>query len=95
MNPETIKELILAFQQLGGDAKEAFVWYLLASYGTQFLSFVIGMLVVLVVARWALRFFVHFTAGDTLRRAAGVRVGWTDSELEEACQVLREHCKDF
>lgn len=33
MDTETLKELIAAFQELGGEAKEAFVWYLLVTHG--------------------------------------------------------------
>lgn len=93
MDIETVREVISAFQELGGDAKEAFVWYLIVAYLP---SYVIGLV-------WTVGglFAIHkgiallrgLLASERLREAAGVSILWRDHEIEKACSVLREHRK--
>lgn len=42
MNPENLKLIIDAVNHLGGNAKEAYTYYLLAAYGVEFLKYILG-----------------------------------------------------
>jgi hypothetical protein len=37
MDAETLRELIAAFQSLGGEAKEVFIWYMMLEYVPDFI----------------------------------------------------------
>lgn len=98
MDPETIKELIEAFTALGGEAKEAFVWYLVLSYLPGFLLgigwTVIGGLGIFAVLR-LIRYGINCdSANEKLKVAAGMDNHiWHSGGIYQACQVLREHYK--
>ncbi len=94
MDIETLRELIAAFQQLGGEAKEAFIWYLVIEHLPGFILgvawTVIGAFAVLKgigLAREAIR---DCSASGQLMKAAGVQVCWLPRTLDGACEVLRK-----
>ena len=49
MEQETMGQLIQMFAQLGGDAKQAFIFYLVAKYVLQYVTFMFFFVVVYLV----------------------------------------------
>ena len=93
MDIENLRELIAAFETLGSEAKEAFVWYLVLEYVPGFL----------LGAGWlGIAAFVVYQAGQIVRSlmpskrlmdAFGVVAFWSPPELEQACEILRNNKK--
>ena len=89
MTPETIRELLAAFQALGGEAKEAFIWYLAIQSIPSFLLGCFWAFIGLVAVRGLLRHLVHLTGSAALMQAFGVTAFWSADELTRACDALR------
>jgi hypothetical protein len=96
MDPETISEIIQAFEALGGEAKTAFVWWLVCQTAPGFLLNLFGLGILLYVAQKAARLVWILVDGEAarLRRAAGITWPMTERELKRACKVLADHYRD-
>lgn len=98
MSPETLREVIEAVQQLGGEAKEAFIWYLITAHLPAFVIGLvwtgIGGLAIFAVIR-LLRCIVNMVSrSEQLRQATGKReYDWRQSDVDEALEVVRRHYK--
>lgn len=91
MDIEVVREIIDAFSQVGGEAKEAMIWYLVI---TELPKFLIGVAWTGIggVALWKILGIVRsFASGERLRHAAGVSYCWDECELRKAEKCLREH----
>ena len=92
MDIETLREVITAFQQLGGEAKEAFVWYLLFMHLPGLLIGLGWTAIGGVVLLKGVRLLQGLQCSGALKDAAGLGWGdWAPSELKIACESLREH----
>ncbi len=98
MDTQPIIEAIQAFKELGIEAKEAFVWYLILDYGTRFLLGLFWTVVPLILVCKLFKLIKFGLEQETeqsekLRIAAGVSMHWNRSELDKACKILGEHYK--
>lgn len=95
MDIELVQQLIEAFSQLGGEAKEAFLWYVIL---TKLPSFLLGLIwtgiggyTLVLLAQTLRRLVASVSSSSKLREAANVSICWSPKELTQACNVLREH----
>jgi hypothetical protein len=88
MEIETLLELINAFQSLGDEAKEAFVWYLLLEYVPSFVLGTIWTVIGGVTIVRIVRLLQSLVTSEQLCRAAG-HEAWTEARINEACDKLR------
>jgi hypothetical protein len=94
MDIDALREIITAVQGLGGDAKEAFVWYLVLTYLPGYVLGAVwtcGGLVVLFRLVGILRGLAGIEA---MREAAGVSICWGSGEWQKALRIIREHWND-
>ena len=90
MDPETIKELLVVIGNLGGDAKDIFIWYMAAKLGD---SLIIGLVVigVALVATATIRMGIKTTSvGGRIRQAAGLHSEPSNEQVLRACMVVAE-----
>lgn len=95
MDVELVQQLTEAFSRLGGEAKGAMIWYLVLTRLPDLILgaawTIIGGAAVFKALKLA-RNLIHANhASAVLRRAAGVSVCWSRSELDRACNALSEH----
>lgn len=96
MDTETIQQLIAAFKELGGDAKSAFIWYLVITYMPRWIWAIGGV--------WMIGTFLAYLSSEVrdmslqhrLRDAAGLAgVFWSnDSDQARLLAIIRKHWKD-
>jgi len=99
MDLETLKECLAAIESVGGEAKEAFIWYVCAVYVGQVVMFVAGWCGALAMAAIVfrgIRYLIRsLCSSDSLRVAFNGRDNgdgtWIDAELEMARDVLKEN----
>ena len=95
MDIEQLKLIIEMVNTLGGSAKEVFVWWLVMSKGPIIVFGIIWTIVGFCAIRWGY-FLIHsLLAGERLRKAAEVRISWSESELTRAETILRKHYQDI
>lgn len=98
MDTETIRQVIAAFKDLGGDAKEAFVWYLILAHVPDFIIGIVwatGVLLILAkVVSFLRMIFVQFSGLCALYAATGkslVSDDWKRAEWDRAIELIRKH----
>lgn len=93
LEPQSVKELVAAFQQMGGDAKEALVWYLLIA---RLPAYIIGLAwtgIGFFVLSHVIRMVRSSIAGERIRQAIGIN-SWSQSNIDAACQLLKKHARN-
>ena len=90
MDVAAIQEVLGAFQQLGGDAKQAFIWYLLVAYLPGYLIGLAWTVGGLFMINKAVGIFKATLSSSRLMEAYGTEVYWYPHELDDACNILRE-----
>ncbi len=88
MDPETLKELMSLFREMGGEAKSAFIWYLVASRIIPLLWTVGGVALLYRL----LKVLKGLNGVAEMRHACGLSgVDWRASERDQAVRCLRKH----
>jgi len=94
METETLKAVVEMFNQLGPEAKDAFIWWLLIKHGATYLFGFLWTGIALILLLIGYRIFQSLSASYILMKAAGVRISWNNQELEQACEILRKYYRD-
>ena len=90
MDPEAIKELLTAISNLGGDAKDVFIWYMATRLGE---SLLIGLTIfgVATLGAMTIRFGIKtMSVGGRIRQASGLYSEPSNEQLLRACMVVAE-----
>ena len=90
MDVQSVTEVIAAFRELGGEAKDAFVWYLVVAYLP---AYVIGMVWTiggLIAIHKTIRVVASSMSSGRLLESYGGSIIWLESELTDACKILRD-----
>ncbi len=90
MDVQSIDEIIKAFHSLGGDAKEAFIWYLMIVHFPKYVIGLIWTVIFIWAAREGLFFIRAMTPSEKLLRSFGGSRVWRDEDLDSACKILSD-----
>lgn len=90
MDVQSVTEMIAAFRELGGDAKEAFVWYLIVAYLPAYVIGLAWTIGGLVAIHKTIRVVASSMSAGRLLEAYGGSIIWLESELTDACKILRD-----
>ena len=94
MDTETIQQLITMFSELGGDAKDLLVWYLIVMYAPRWIWAVGGVTAVLMLSRYVIGTLQEFLLQERLREAAGQQNDWTRVDRDRLLSIVRKHWND-
>ena len=95
MDVEVLRELVEVFKELGGEAKEAFIWYLIATELPGFILALLGIGAATLVVSRLVGVLKAFLAGERLRESYGSQyTSWLDREVKDACKILSEARED-
>lgn len=94
MDVESIREIVSVFRELGGEAKEAFIWYLVVAYLPGYALGASALGIVYYAVSRAFGIWRSYFAGEALRKAGGYEEascgGWRrEHDIEDACEKLR------
>lgn len=95
MDVETLKQIADIISTVSNESKEAFIWYVIVAYGKGYFLGTIWAAIAVYGLKLAHGILHTLLAGESLRKAAGVYYGWSDTELQKACDVLATHYNNF
>lgn len=90
MDVQSVTEVIAAFRELGGDAKEAFLWYLIVAYLPAYVIGATWTIGGLIAIHKIIRVVASSMAAGRLLDAYGGSFIWLEPELADACKILRD-----
>ena len=99
MTADMVKEIAVALGTLGDDAKEAFIWYMIALTVSTLITYTLPAVAIVgvaaIIARTVRYLVTSLCASDRLRRAFGASGdsdGWSRAaDIVCAEEVLRAH----
>lgn len=94
MDTETLKTAIEMFNQLGADAKDAFIWWLIVKHGATYLFGFLWTGLALIAVLMANRIIHSLLVSYRLMEAAGVYSYWNDRDAKKACEILQKYFKE-
>jgi len=90
MDIDLLRELVNVFKELGGEAKEAFVAYLIVTYVPGFLLGLVWTVGGVWAIHKAIELLRAILPSSQLLRAFGGSSVWSGGDLDKACEILRE-----
>lgn len=91
MDIEQLKMILDAASVAGAGSKEMFYIFIGASVLETLLTTFGILFIVLCAVKILNKLITDYSDADKLRRAAGVSYRWSESELELACVILKQH----
>jgi len=91
MDIESLKLIISTLNDLGANSKEAFVYYLIASYGSVYLFGIIWSCITIYIVKLSYRLLNNSSDLSKLRDASKINYYFSKEELNKACKVLEKY----
>ena len=94
MDIEILKEFIKAFEGLGSEAKEGFIWYLCFFYISGLIENIMVAGCIVFAITKVYKIFNIFSVSYRLHMACyGYSDGWRSEEVNKVCSFLEENFK--
>ena len=91
MDIENLKLIINALNELGANSKEAFMWWLVLTYGSTYLFGLIWSFIAIYIIRSVYYLINGISQIEQLKKAIGVYRFLSKREFDKVCEVLKEH----